>query len=93
MVKSYWLKKKYFSVDILTKYLLFQSRNYNSNLVVPFVALGMGNTKIEKQEFYTINCGVGSYFWFSDDENCNCHLLKTIRVILGYYLIFLVNLV
>lgn len=68
--------KKYFSVDFLTKFKLLHSDKYtalSSSLFDPFISLGTGYTTIEKIDYYTINYGIGFYFWFPKSKYCNCH--------------------
>lgn len=66
--------KNYFAMDFLSKYRLLNP-NYNflnTALFDPFVSVGIGNSKIDKTDFYTLNYGLGSYFWFPKSKYCNC---------------------
>lgn len=61
-------------MGFLSKYRLLNP-NYNflnTSLLDPFIAVGIGNTKIDKTDFYTLNYGLGSYFWFPKSKYCNC---------------------
>lgn len=72
---SFILKEmKYFAIDFTVKYKLLNP-DYNflsSNVFDPFLTIGLGETKIDKFNFYTINYGCGFYFWFPKSKYCNC---------------------
>jgi hypothetical protein len=65
---------KYFSIDLLAKYKLFDPYDniLNTSLIDPFISLGIGNTRIEKLEFTTLNYGFGMYLWMPKSRYCNC---------------------
>jgi hypothetical protein len=64
--------KKYFSTDLLAKYMLISSDD-DSFLFDPFIVTGAGYTTIDTSKFYTINYGVGLYYWFNNSNYCNCN--------------------
>jgi OOP family OmpA-OmpF porin len=70
--------KKYMSIDLFTKYRIFHS-DEDTYSFDPFVALGTGYTAIEKTEHYTINYGLGLYFWFPKSKYCDCSIYRNKR--------------
>jgi OOP family OmpA-OmpF porin len=75
-------EKKYMSIDFFTKYRIFHS-DEDTYSFDPFVALGTGYTSIGKTEHYTINYGLGLYFWFPKSKYCDCSYNRSKRGNLG----------
>lgn len=66
----------YFALDFFFQYnFIGEDSNFiNNKLLDPFIKIGIGETKIESNSFFTINYGLGTYIWIPAFSNCNCAL-------------------
>lgn len=65
--------KEYFAIAISAKYKLFDLEDnvFNSALFDPFVSVGIGETKLDSLDFYTLDYGFGFYFWLPRSKYYN----------------------